>query len=116
MVRVAGSRRYRQIAESLLEVRARIVGARSHLLPGEPAVSSTGEMRTAIHRFLSANPTRNRLRRDGNDPVFVKFERELRQLRAELLPHVLKVAASANHTLSAEILAEASRILPTAEH
>lgn len=105
-----------QVAESLLEVRARIVQARSHLLPREPAVASMGEMRTAIHRFLSANPTLHTLRCDGNDPVFVRFQKELRQLRAELLPHVLKVAASVNHTLSPEILAEASRILSASEH
>lgn len=105
-----------QVADSLLEVRARIVEARSHLLPTEPAVASLGEMRTAIHRFLSANPTLHSLRCDGNDPVFVKFERELRQLRTDLLPHVLAIAVSVNHTLNPEILAEASRILPPAEH
>lgn len=105
-----------QVADSLLEVRARIVEARSHMLPGEPAVISMGEMRASILRFLSANPTLHTLRCDGNDPAFVKFEKDLRQLRVDLLPHVLAIAASVNHILNPEILAEASRILPPAEH
>ena len=102
-----------QVLESLVDVRTRISQSVGHLLAEEPAVHSMKKMRSAILKFLSANPTLQSLKSCNGDPIYHQFREGLEQLRKELLPHVLAIAASVDYPLSSDIRAEAARLNAT---
>lgn len=95
------------VLASLIEFRVQVRNTRSFIREGDPAYKELGALQTAIHNFLSANPGLETLKCDGNDPVFVRFLQSLEQLRVDLLPHVLTMAAAVEHTMSDAILAKA---------
>ena len=58
-------------------------------------------------------PRLHTLKSYNGDPIYHQFREGLEQLRKELLPHVLAIAASADYPLSSDIRAEAARLNAT---
>ena len=99
-----------QVLQSLMEVRQRMVEARSSMMKGTMILSNLEEMRRTITAFLTANPRLNELKCDAGDPDFQRFYDGLTKLRAELLPRVTAIANEVGHQLSPEMVTEARRI------